>query len=335
MFDTYKPSGRISPMFLPWLAIGSLMVVAAAFVYQLGLHWIPLIYINLLLTLVMGVVVGFCTSLVVKAGKVRNTPVAFLILLLLVATAVAAKFGFQYMRMLGEVKTALATMTPAQLAAETNENLTPEQMDDFRKIVIENYSFKNHIDQRVESGWQIGKVGRANDGNPISGIVVYIVWAIEAGTILYISGKATATAVKQPFSEKMGVWADENEVVMTLPVTNEEMVAKIKSATSVQELLELPIPKSDESNQFAVYTVHSVPGQEMEDAYLTVELQTHTVNAKGENQVASKALVRNAILSSAQRTHLKDNAEIMNEAFAAYRASLLNPEKPAEGTSPS
>lgn len=208
-------------------------------------------------------------------------------------------------------------------------------MADFRKVVLDNYTFMTHIEQRVESGWQIGKVGRANDGNPISGIVVYIVWAIEAGAILYISGKATATAVKQPFSEKMGVWADENEVVMTLPVTNEEMVAKIKSATSVQELLELPIPKSDESNQFAVYTVHSVPGQEMEDAYLTVELQTHTVNSKGENQVASKALVRNAILSSAQRTHLKENAEIMNEAFAAYRASLLNPEKPAEGTSPS
>jgi hypothetical protein len=62
----------------------------------------------------------------------------------------------------------------------------------------------------------------------------------------------------------------------------------------------------------------------MEDAYLTVDLQTHLVNSKGEKEVQSKALVTNAILSSAQRYQLKENAEIMNEAFAAYRESLQN-----------
>ncbi|MFO0939358.1 MAG: hypothetical protein U0930_01185 [Pirellulales bacterium] len=210
-----------------------------------------------------------------------------------------------------------------------NQTLTPEQFVEFRQVVLEQFTFAAHIEQRVENGWQVGKAGR-NGGNPISGIVVYLVWAIEAGAILYISGKATLTAVKKPFSEKMGVWADEDEVVMNLPVTNEEMVAKIKAASSVQELLELPIPKSDESHQIAVYTVHSVPGQEMEDAYLTVELQTHLVNAKGENQVVTKPLVRNAILTSAQRAQLKENAEIMKEAFDAYRASLANPQGATE-----
>ncbi|MFO0939359.1 MAG: hypothetical protein U0930_01190 [Pirellulales bacterium] len=96
MFDTYKPSGRVSPLFLPMLALGLILVSAAAFIYQLGLHCIPLIYINFLLTLIMGVVVGFCTGLVIKLGKVRSTPAAFAILLILVTTAVAAKFGFQY-----------------------------------------------------------------------------------------------------------------------------------------------------------------------------------------------------------------------------------------------
>jgi hypothetical protein len=143
-----------------------------------------------------------------------------------------------------------------------------------------------------------------------------------------MGNKARQVAAKLPFSERVGVWADENEVVMLLPVTSAEMVAKIEAARSVNELLDLPVPSSDHSDQIAVYTVHSVPGDEMEDAYLTVELQTHRVNAKGENETISKPLVRNAVLTTAQRIHLKENADIIKEAFAAYHASLIGNSEP-------
>lgn len=325
MFDTYKPSGRFSLSFVLWFILATAATIVSAFVYQLGLHWIPIIYANLLLTLAMGFVVGVLNRWVIKRGKIRNTGIALLCLLGLVLIGISAKFAFQYLRARSEVRQSLADMNLQDLQTDDGEQVSAEEFEQFRNTVLRTYTPLVHIQERVESGWQIGKVGRANQGNPISGFVVYIVWAIELGAIVYVAGKATLVAMKQPFSEKLGVWADENEIVMTLPVTNEEMVAKIKSATSVQELLELPIPKSDESNQFAVYTVHSVPGIEMEDAYLTVDLLTHQANAKGEKEVKTVALVTNAILSSAQRSQLKENAEIMNEAFAAYRASLLNP----------
>jgi hypothetical protein len=317
VFDTYKPSGRFSLSFVLWFLIAGLLTIVAAFVYQLGLHWIPIIYANLLLTLAMGYVVGTLNGIVIQQGKVRNTGIALLCLLGLIVIGLGAKFTFQYLRARGELRQFLSQIDQ-ELRMEDGQVVSADE-------VVQAYTPVEHLKERVEVGWQIGKVGQANQGNPMSGIVVYIVWLIELGAIGYIAGKATLAAMKRPFSEKMGVWADESEVVMILPVTNEEMVAKIKAAISVQDLLELPIPKSDESNQFAVYTVHSVPGVEMEDAYLTVELQTHLVNGKGEKEVKTQSLVRNAILSSAQRGQLKENAEIMNEAFAAYRASLQNP----------
>lgn len=321
MFDTYKPSGRLSPSFLLWLSVGVLLAIAAAFVYQLGLYWIPLIYVNFLLTLGMGMLVGFICQWVVKRGKIRNVPIALLCLLMLVGSALIGKFGFQYLRARSEMRAALGAMD-FELQPEDGQPLANENMDQIRDTILAQYTFMQHIQDRVESGWQLGKAGRANGGNPINGVVVYLVWAVEAGAVLYMSLGSTIAAAKQPFSEKMGVWADEKEVVMTLPITGEEMVSQIQQASTVQELLELPIPKSDQSDQFAVYTVSSIPGQEMEDAYLTVDWQTHSVNAKGEKEVKSKILVADAIISTDQRHQLKENAEIMNEAFAAYRASL-------------
>ena len=326
MYDTYKPSGKISPIFVLWLFLAILLTIGAAFLYELGLYWIPIIYLNILLTLVMGFVIGMLTGIVIKQGKIRNTLIAFLCMSSLMVVGIGGKFSFQYLRARGEVKRALANLTLQNLKAEVGREVAAEDFDKFRDGALQRYTPLVHLQERVERGWQIGKAGRANQGNPVSGIMVYIVWLIEAGAIFFVAFSAMLGAMRVPFSEKLGLWADENEVVMSLPITNEEMVGKIKSANSVQDLLELPVPKSDESNQLAVYTVHSVPGVEMEDAYLSVELQTHLINGKGEKEVKTKSLVANAILTTAQRSQLKENAETMSEAFADYRASLMNKE---------
>ena len=127
---------------------------------------------------------------------------------------------------------------------------------------------------------------------------------------------------KEPFSEKMNEWADEAEVVMALPVTDAEMVSKINSASSVDELLEIPIPKTDESHQFARYTVNSIKGQELEDAYLSVDLLTISLNKEGQEETQEQPLVQHAILSSEQRKQLEENASLLQEAMAEYRLAL-------------
>jgi hypothetical protein len=54
MFQTYQPSGKIGALAWPLMLVGMALAIALAFVYQFLLAWIPLIYVNFLLTWGMG-----------------------------------------------------------------------------------------------------------------------------------------------------------------------------------------------------------------------------------------------------------------------------------------
>ena len=79
-----------------------------------------------------------------------------------------------------------------------------------------------------------------------------------------------------------------------------------------------------------MYTVNSIPGQELEDAYLSVTNVTISVNNKGEQETKTTMLVKHAILSSANRNQLIENAELLQEALADFRSSKNAEEIEAE-----
>ncbi len=308
MFDVYKPSGGIGPLTYPLMIGGIVVAVALAFVYQLALEYIPLIYLCFLITGAMGMGLAMLASFIVNVGHCRNLMVAAIIGLVLATCGLGAKYWFQYQRIVKN-----------QVAFEMDQpNVTEADREAVQKFVGENLTFMKHIEFRAATGWNVGRGG----GAPVSGFLVYLVWLIEAGIIYYFALTIPVSAAGEPYSEKTSKWADEAENVMSLPVTEDEMVAKIKSASTVDELLEIPIPKTDMSNQFAMYTVNSIPGQELEDAYLTVELTTFSVNNKGEEVTTSESLVKHAVLSSEKRKQLVDNAELLQEALEDYRASV-------------
>ena len=309
MFDTYQPSGRFSFLSLPLLLAGVAAAIALAYVYYLALHFIPLIYISFLVTAGMGIALGFAGVTIVKTGKVRNQAVALLIGLLLLLSGLGAKFYFQYQQMIGEA----VEMTLQVPDARDQPRELVEQ------VVRQNLSFMDHIRIRVQTGWNIGRRG---GGAPASGVFVWIVWLLEALIIGWLSISGPLEHASVPFSEKTDQWADEEEMVMLLPITDEQMVASIQSAASVDDLLSFPIPQTDESNQFAMYKVNSIEGQEMEDAYLSVDRLTLSVNSKGEQETKTQPLVKHAILSSQNRKRLMENAELLQEAMAEYRQAV-------------
>lgn len=327
MFQVYQPSGRFSPLAIFLALIAAVFVTGVAFVYQLGLHWIPLIYVNCLLTWGMAMVIGKATEFVIKKGEVRNVTLSLLFFVVLVGVGLGAKFGFQYLHARMELASEIERLSQVDLGIETEQPLTSSQMAEVRQAIVANFTFMDHIAIRVENGWNVGRGGKA----PIAGPFVYLVWVVELGIILYFGSTIALEAARKPYSELSKRWADSVAIEMTLPITNPLMVAKISSAKSVQELLELPIPDTDQSNKIAVYEVHSVPNSPEEEAYLNVDLQTYSQNAKGETEVAHEFLVKLAVITAAQRAQLKENSELMQEALAAYRASLANP--PATPTS--
>jgi hypothetical protein len=307
MFEIYKPSGRFGAMAIPLLIVGIVAAVALAFVYQLLLHLIPFIYISFLITLGLGFACGIAGGMIVHAGKVRNALFAGAIGIVLAMSALGAKYYFQYQRFLSETRAQLK-----QLA------LPEDERAEFENAVAE-IGFVDHLQARADIGWEIGR----NGGLPIQGVFVYLIWLIEAGIVGYYAFSLPSSRAREPYSEKLDAWADEVEHVMTLPITSEEMVTKIKAATSVDELLKIPIPETDESHQFAVYSVNSIQGEELEDAYLSVGLVTLSINSKGEQEQKELPLVKYAILSSEQRRQLVDDASLLQEALADFRQAKI------------
>lgn len=320
MFDTYQPSGKFGTLTIPLILIGILVAVALAYVYHLLLEWIPLIYVNFMATLFFGIGLGTIAVWIVNMGHTRNRMIAFATGVLLALTALSAKYYFQYQTFLNQVVAAQNEDVVKQSGVVLDEEQRDQLLDGLREAVREQVGISDHLKLRVDQGWNIGR--RANGGAPISGVFVYLIWLIEAGMLLYYAVTMPLSAVGEPYSEKLNEWASEEEGVMNLPITDDEMVIQIRSAQSVDDLLSLPIPKTDESDKFATYRVNSIEGQELEDAYLSVDLVEFSINSKGEQETETTSLVQHAILTSEQRKQLLENADLMQEAFAAYRESV-------------
>lgn len=309
MFETYKPSGRFGGLAFPLALVGIVVAVALSFIYHHVLYWIPLIYANFLATLGLGFALGAIGAFIVNTGKVRSILLTLVVGLLMTLAALGGKYYFQYQQMLTDI--VAFEMKDPKLA-----DVDPVEM---REFVGERVTFMEHINIRAEEGWNIGRGG---GGAPVSGIFVYVIWLIEFGIVVFFAVTVALNAANEPFSEKLGEWASEEEVVMSLPVTNEEMVSQIQTATSVDQLLEIPIPQTDASDQFAVYKVNSIPGQELEDAYLTVDLTRIYLDNEGNQQADETSLVQHAVITTDQRKQLVENAELLNEAMADYREAL-------------
>lgn len=286
MFETYRPTGKFGVAAIPLWLLAIVIVVPLAVVYVILLNVIPLIYVSVVLTLVAGWLLGLVAFSVCKWGHVRNSMIAWLVGLSLPVAFLAVKYLFQW-----------------NVWAIDDPNL----------------GFMEHIQERVDAGWNIARRGKANQ---INGFIVYVVWLIEAGIIFFRSPFRAASQSREPYSDPLKQWASENEQIMVLPISDDEMVTRIQEAATVDQLLEIPIPKSDEATKFAMYNVSSIPGQEMEDAYLSVFLMDLVVGSNGEVEQKLRPLVQNAILTSAQRHQLAENADLLKEAMEDYRQAV-------------
>lgn len=321
MFEVYKPSGRFGFSTFIYFLIGLVVTALLAVVYAYGLRYIPFIYISVLMTGAFGVALGFLGSLVVDMGHCRSVLLAMLIGLVLCVFGLAAKHYVQYGLWVGDV-------ADNEIAYAIREGDIPKGQSEsdreairkgFREAIAAQVSYFGHFEERAKEGMVIGRRG---NGAPMAGFFMYSIWVIELVIVLFFAWVMPVGSAKEPYSEKLGLWADETEEAMRLPVSSDEMVEQIKSATTVEQLLEIPIPKSIDSQRYVLYSVHSVPGEEMEDAYLSVSLFVRSYDKDGEEKLDETELVKTAILTADQRGQLLENASLMNEALEDYRNAL-------------
>jgi len=183
-YQVYRHSGKFGLTGIPLaLVVAGAVGFPLGFIYAYAIKWIPFIYLNFFLTAGYGFVLGVATAQVMKFSKARNVPIAALCGLL--AGAIGLYFAWNG-HLHAVFKDAPIFWQPADLWSG--------------------------LEQLYENGsWSF----RGNDN--VTGIVLGIVWAVEALVILGLAvfvpfGMISTT----PFCEQTQCWLDDEKKISTL-----------------------------------------------------------------------------------------------------------------------
>ena len=307
MLNVYKPSNQ-SGNYLPilFVALGTTVGLSSYYAQLLALASRPE-GVNGLIVLVFAFLVSMLACLAVTLGHVRSPRTGALIGISLVLVAIGSKFAWQY-----------EYHVRAAVEQRIRHNDFPDASPmEVREIVRQTLTFPAHLRLRIGNGWRFN-----NAGAPWNGPTVYAVWAIEVIIFMSICPIASRHLARQPYCEHLKQWAIDVNIVMRLPIDSDAMIDKICAATTVDELLDLPIPQTGASNRHAEYRVYGGRGKEAEEAYLSIDLVTVKANEKGSKKEPLRSLVKLAILTPENRSKLTENTELLTEAIGAYQASI-------------
>ena len=277
-FDSYSHSGKTGAGALPAGLIGGVAGgIVLAWVYQLFIDWIPLVYFSFFATLIFGLALGYLMGSALHWGHCRNNALATALTVVVSLVAIAASYGCAYYR--------VASDLASKKSVPTSE-------------VVQRLPLGKYLEIRVESGWKLGRGG----GLPISGVFVYVVWALEA---LMILGGAVVTArsvIEKPYCEDCLKWSEE-ETLGRKSSVSPEVVSRAAAQGSIDELIAAP---SDPAGTSAlVYKLHAC-NDCLQLAYLTITREWSETNSKGEVEQKNETVASMVRVSQKQRDRLKD-----------------------------
>ena len=183
----YHPSGVAPPkgIFIALLA-GIPLAAVCGIGYSKAISTIPFVYLDILLTVLFGVLLGVIAKAFIRTGKIRNIPFGIVFGLLLAITGIYAKWSYWsvsdvfYSEELGQIHN-----SPGFMDAVMHPVITWNMMQLVNKIG----AFSLH-------------------DIPFEGTLLWIVWISEAGIILFFTTAFSLRQVKLPFSETGNSWMD-------------------------------------------------------------------------------------------------------------------------------
>ena len=281
MTQYYKPSGKFSSAFILYFILVSLIAFPLlGLIYAYCIWYIPFIYINLFITIGFGFLVALCVNkLVIKKGKVRN-PILALV------------FGF----FAGIIALYFHWSIWIDLVINAGESYGSERLG----VTVSNIEFlqvfslifqPNLVFEYINSVNEFGTWGIR--GATVSGLFLWIIWAIEFVIVVGISSFLPFLESKKPFSESTNSWYEE----ITLPaftfVENKEQL--INDITSNNHLgfdfLNKEVDTKEDSH--SIFTLYkSKSGKN----YLSIENKTSSLNNKGNVEFNSDQFVEYILL---------------------------------------
>ncbi len=190
--ELYKHSGAVplAAVALITVAGGATALVGGA-IYTYGINYIPLIYVNFLLTAGYGLVLGLAVGSAAKTGKLRNN---------FVLTSLAFVFG-----LLG-IYVAWGVDPLARGGSEVGlSGFNPLFMLAYMEFLFE------------EGSWGL------SDGEPVKGLFLAAIWLLESLVILGIAMvTARGMTAKLPFCDQCEAWTTVEEGVVHFATHGED-----------------------------------------------------------------------------------------------------------------
>ena len=268
----YKHSGAVPVNGIVFMALyGAVGAVVLAAIYGYADYYIPSVYLNILLVIIFGSMVGWCVGMGGKRGQMRNT------------WAMAA-FGFlagclaEYAQWVAWVfafsKQEILAITPAQLAPVI-------------QYVADNGAWS--IFDSTPTGWEL-----------------YAYWGLEAlvivGMSMLVAGLYLNTAA---YCEHCKRWADEKQSISPLDAVGDPK--GLQSRLEQGDLAGLKALKKQPADAAAYTTLNlkKCPSCAQSN-FLSVDAVRITVDKKGKKSSHTRNLLQNLVLNSDQYRALKD-----------------------------
>jgi len=285
----YQPSGRFSASsFLYFILVALIALPILALIYTYLIWYIPIIYFNFFITLGFGYAIALVINyFVIGKGKVRSTKLGLLFGFLgaLVALYFSWVIWLDLVINAGESYGGSRigiTASNIQLIQVLNIALEP-------KFVFEAIA-------------EINKVGTWGiRGTTVSGVFLWVIWAIEFLIVTVIATLATYGQSKVPFCEFNNTWFEEtilpafnyiedtSKMVSNLEVNNENSFNDLETLTNI------------ETESHSVFTLFSSAKGEN---FLSIENKKATKNKKDEIEFEEDEFVEYIAINKALKEKL-------------------------------
>ena len=280
--ETYRPSGFFRLTTILLFAAALVGAVLLAWVYQLLCRWIPIIYLNLLSCVGFAFAVGGAAMMAVRWGHCRNRALALILALPLAAGALAASYGWEYWRVLGEVAEANPGVARADIEAQV--------------------TFRRFIELKTEAGWNVGHGG--SGGSPLNGFWVFLVWGSEALIILGGGLGMAWFGASNPYCERCNRWGEARE--LRLLYLSRSDVDPLLAAGDLGGLITARAPDPPADTSVAIVLRATLCPACAETGFLSVEESRVTTTKKGKLEEKKTSLVKHAVLRADQRKRFVD-----------------------------
>jgi len=273
---SYRPSGGLNPLSLALFAALAVAGIAAAFVYQLLMNWIPIIQLKFLATLGFGAALGAGAMFSVNRGHLRNKLVAAVLTLAVSGTALAASYYWDYRRALSQI-------------ADKEEGTTVDQLK-------EELPLGKYLELKKKMGWKMKR------GGSVEGGMVTFLWVLEAVMVLGLAAFMGVGASMGTYCEKCKRWC-ESHAFAVWGRTQGDAEPFIKSG-DLGALAGIEGGGTDRSVNLT-FTLEACTGCR-DTGFLTVEEKRVSHDKKGRQKTHGVTLIHDAILSAEQLARAAD-----------------------------